>query len=378
MTIPRINLKAGRGPAAALTLSLMLAGCVEEATETVQAAEIESPEIVTLSPEQLASAGLATATVETRPIGTLRRVPGTVITPDTALAVIGSVVEGRVNQVRVVAGDRVAAGTELMRLHSHELTDAIRDLASANANLAYYSSALERSRLLLEAGAVSREEVERREADYEAALAEASRSEEWVEHLTPSPDGDVIVRAPRSGVVFAVHARPGAVVTPGTPLVELGSTDVLWVQGHVPEASAARLETGATVRVGLSSLPGVELSGRIVRMGEIVDPVRRAVDVRIELGEVPPAVRPGMYATLLIPEPGGAERATLPGEAVQRVGGEEFVFVQEQPGRYRAVLVRSEDLGDGQLAVDGVQAGAMVVTRGAYTLRSLFEGIEAE
>jgi cobalt-zinc-cadmium efflux system membrane fusion protein len=93
---------------------------------------------------------------------------------------------------------------------------------------------------------------------------------------------------------------------------------------------------------------------------------------------VPPAVRPGMYATLLIPEPGGAERATLPGEAVQRVGGEEFVFVQEQPGRYRAVLVRSEDLGDGQLAVDGVQAGAMVVTRGAYTLRSLFEGIEAE
>lgn len=374
-----MNRKGALFGSAALALALLLTGCGDASTDDVaEAAEPTPPDVVTLSPEQLASAGIVTEVVRPQAIGSALRVPGTVITPDTALAVIGSVVEGRVNQVRVVTGDRVGAGAELIRIHSHELTDAIRDRAAADAHLAYYRSALDRSRLLLEAGAVSREEVERRAAEYAAAEAEALRSTEWVEHLTPSSDGDVVVRAPRAGVVFAVHARPGAVVTPGTPLVEIGSTEVLWVQGHVPEGSAVRLDTGSLVRVAFSSLPGIEVEGHIVRMAEIIDPVRRAVEVRVELSTVPPAVRPGMYATLLIPGPGQAERMLLPTEAVQRIDSRETVFVQEDAGRYRAVQVRAEAVGDGMLAVEGIEAGAQVVTEGAYTLRSLLEGIDVE
>ena len=373
-----MNHEGGRLRAASLALTLLLAGCGNDSPEVIQDAEATTTGIVTLSPEQLASAGLVTETVQHQAVGTPLRVPGTVITPDTALSVIGSVVEGQVNQVRVVAGDRVAAGAELMRIHSHELTDAIRDRAAADAHLAYYRSALERSRLLLEAGAVSREEVERREAEFEAAAAEALRSTDWMEHLTPSPDGDVVVRAPRGGVVFAVHARPGSVVTPGSPLVEIGSTNVLWVQGYIPEGSAVTLDTGSTVRVAFSSLPGAEVNGRIVRMGEVIDPVRRALDVRIELAGIPAGVRPGMYATLLIPGSDLVERVILPGEAIQRVDGGEIVFVQEEPGRYQAVEVRSEAVEEGLLAAEGIAAGAEVVTSGAYTLRSILEGIDVE
>lgn len=372
------RIPARRMAVALASVMLALGGCASEALDTAAAAESRAPDMVELSPEQLTAAALRIEPAQLQSLGVPLRVPGTVIIPDTALSSLGSIVEGQVGRVRVVPGDRVTAGAELMRIHSHELTDALRDHESASARLTYHRSALARSQALLEAGAVSREEVERREAEYEAADAEARRSTEWVRHLTPSPEGDVVVRAPRAGIVFAVHVHPGAVATPGSPLIEIGSTEVLWVQGYVPEGSAVRLETGSEVEIAFQSLPGVTVAGRIVRMAELIDPVRRAIDVRIELSSIPDGVRPGMYATLMIPGPEQSERTILPADAVQRAGAGEVVFVQEETGRYRAVPVRSTPIGDGLLAVEGIGAGAEVVTRGAYTLRSMLEGIEVE
>jgi membrane fusion protein, heavy metal efflux system len=369
-----------RRPGACLLVPglLGLGACGTEALDTSSAMAAALAEEVVLTEQQLNAAGLETLVVRPVTLGVPLRVPGTVATPDTAVSSLGSIVEGQVGRIRVVVGDRVPAGAELLRIHSHELTDALRDSQAATALATYRRSALERSRVLYAAGAVSREEVEWREAEHEAAAAEVRRSAEWVRHLTPSPEGDIVVRAPRAGVVFAVHVRPGAVVTPGAPLVEIGGTDVLWVHGFVPEGSAIRLGPGSGVSIELPAFPGLELAGRIVRMGELVDPLRRAVEVRVELESFPEGVRPGMFATILIPGPGSAGRALLPAEAVQRVGGREIVFLETEAGRYLPQAVRSEAMGDGMLAVDGLAAGATVVTRGAYTLRSLLEGITVE
>jgi membrane fusion protein, heavy metal efflux system len=364
--------------AVALLASLALSACGRANLEAASSVEESLPGEVLLTPEQLRAAGLETLLAEPTSLAVPLRVSGSVITPDTAVASLGSIVEGQVGRVRVVVGDRVAAGAELLRIHSHELTDALRDQESASARLAYHQSALQRSRALFDAGAVSREEVERREAEHRQAEAELTRSTEWVRHLSPSPDGDVVLRSPRAGVVFAVHVRPGTVVTPGSPLVEVGSVEVLWVHGFIPEASALRLLPGAEVEVEFAPFSSVRTPGRIVRMGEVVDPVRRAVEVRVELEAVPPGVRPGMFATLSIPGPEVRERVVLPAAAVQRLDGEEIVFLEREPGRYEQLTVQAEALGDGTVAVEGLVRGVRVVTSGAYTLRSVLNGIEVE
>jgi membrane fusion protein, heavy metal efflux system len=360
-----------------LTAFLFAAGCGSGGGEA--AAEPAAEEgIIRLTPEQLRSAGIEVVSVALETVALPVRVPGTVTTPDTATASLGSIVEGQVGRVRVVVGDRVAAGAELMRIHSHELTDAVRDRSASTARLAYARSALERSRTLYEAGAVSREEVERRQAEFEAEQAEMRRSRDWVGHLSPSNDGDVVVRAPRPGVVLAVNVRSGTAVTPGTPLVEIGGTEVLWVTGFVPENTAVLLETGTAVQVGFPALPGLSASGRIVRMAGAVDTLRRAVEVRAELESIPVGVRPGMFATLLLPAGEPAPRVLLPAEAVQRLDGGEAVFIDEGDGRFRTRPVRAVAMGNGILAVEGLMQGMRVVTRGAYVLRSALEGVEVE
>ena len=328
---------------------------------------------VVLSEAQMTRAGIVIDTTRLETVSLPLSVAGTVVTPDPLTASVGSIVEGRIERVLVLPGDRVAAGDPLVHIHSHELATAQRDLAAAAAEHAVAEAAYRRSARLLAAEAVSQEEVERRAATLEQARAELERSREVVDHLHPSPDGDVVVRAPRSGVVFAVKIRSGEAVVVGAPLVDLGDASRLWVTGFIPENAVVNVGPAATVVVSFDALPGVRVEGRVVRMGGVVDSIRRAVEVRIELERVPPGVRPGMFASLLVPAADPAERVVLPADAVQRTQEGDAVFVVDGPGTFRLHRVRAAALPDGRMAVELLPAGLPVVVKGAYALKSELE-----
>lgn len=359
-----------RASLAALAVLLPLAACGDRAPEAATAAVPAGT--VLLTPAQQARIKLVVEPTREERVTLPVAVPATVTTPDLSTATIGAIVEGRVAAVLVLPGDRVRAGQTLLRIHSHELATAVRDLARADADLAVAQAAVERSERLLASEAVSREEVERRRAALASAAAERERAAEMVAHLNPVGE-DVGVRAPRAGVVLAVHVKGGAAVTVGAPLVDVGDTHELWLTGYVPENAALALDRGTAVRATLSALPGDTLAGRVVRMGGIVDSLRRAVEVRVRLDAPPAGLRPGMFATLLLPRGEPATRVVLPAEAVQRSAAGEVVFVQESPGRFHVRAVKTVPLGDGRLAVEGVPAGVPVVRAGAYQVRSALE-----
>jgi cobalt-zinc-cadmium efflux system membrane fusion protein len=364
-----------RAPALLLALSA-LAACGRDAPPPV--AEQLPAGTVVLTPARLRTAKLRTDTVRLEAVSLPLRVPATLETPEQASSRVGSIVEGRVDEVLVIPGDRVARGAPLLLIHSHELATARRDFSAAEAELAAAQAAHDRSARLLADEAVSREEVERRAATLASARAEFRRAQEIVDHLSPSPGGDVTVRAPRAGVVFHVHVRAGEAVTPGTSLVDLGDPTRLWAVGHVPENAALAVVPGTRVGLVMDAAPAETLGARVVRAGGVVDSVRRAVEVRVALDRVPAGVRPGMFASLVLPAGARAERVVLPEAAVQRMADGEVVFLQETPGRFRARPVKAIALGDGRVAVEGLAAGMVVVTEGAYFVRAALEGTPAE
>jgi cobalt-zinc-cadmium efflux system membrane fusion protein len=329
--------------------------------------------VVELSPSQVAASAIATARVSLTPIQASTNVPGTVASPDTARASVGSVVEGRVVRVLVLPGDAVREGQVLVEIHSHEVSDAQRDLTTAEARMAYEDNAVARARRLYEAGAISLEELQRREADHQGARAEVLRAEEMLEHLHATPTGDSGAEAPRSGMVFQVHVSPGQAVVPGDPLVELGSTEVLWVTAFVPETTAASLAPGDQVAVRFRSRPGEVVQARLVRMGEWVDPTNRSVEARFELERVPAGIRPGSFATVDVSTESEQLGVELPEEAVVRFGDGNAVFLAEGSGRFRRIAVESRTLREGRVAVTGLEEGTEVVVEGAYFLKAALE-----
>lgn len=355
----------------ALALTPILPACGDGEPE---APPVPPPDgSVVLSERQRASAGVRVESVTPTEIRLPVVLPAELAPPDTALARIGSIVEGRVERIAVVPGDDVRAGQALAYIHSHEMAEARRDLTAAVADLEYARAAFDRSSALLDAGAVAAEEVERRRADLARARAEHARATEMVEHLDPSPGGDVTVRAPRAGQVLSVFVEPSSAVVPGDALVEVGAVDHLWATAYVSEDHAARLRPGAEARVTLRALPGDTVEARVVRVGSRVDPATRTVEIRVDVPSPPEGARPGMYATV---ELRGAEARTavvVPADAVQFYEGGDVVIVELEEGRYRPVPVVATPVGEGRIAVEGVEAGTRVVIEGAYFVRAALE-----
>ena len=353
-------------------LALQACGSPEEGAAP-PAAAVGSDGGIELTDAQRQSIGIRVEPVHLEPLAETRAVPATVVSPDTASAVVGSMVEGRVERVQVLPGDRVVQGQALMVIQSQAAAEAQSDLVGSTARLDYARAASERAEALLAAGAISREEAERRRSETAAAEAELTRSRAQMDRLSPSGDGRVTVRAPRGGTVFRVEATPGMVVLPGTELVHLGRTDLLWVTGWVPERLSPSLAPGDSLEVLFPALHDVRGRAVVVQAGGIIDEARRAVELRAEFVELPAGVRPGLFATLLVPLGPREPRAVLPGAAVQRTPEGEVVFAEEADGSYRAVPVHSIVLPDGRVAVSGVEEGLRVVVAGAYALRSVLE-----
>lgn len=333
--------------------------------------------VIEVDAAQLAELKLTIDTVHLVDAAVPIDVAGTVAAPDQSTAHVGSIVEGRVVQIGVLPGQRVRAGEALAILHSHELAAARRDLVAATARETAARQAVERSQSLLSVGAVSREEVEQRETVLAAAEAELARSKDMVSHLHPNDD-DVTIVAPHDGVVLAVHAHVGEAVVVGQPLVDMADVRTLWVTGWVPERAVPALARGGSASVVLAAFPGDTFPGHVVQMGGALDPVRRAVDVRVAIKSPPQGLVPGMFATVILPSGDRAPRAILPAEAVQRGAAGTGVYLRETERRFRFVPVTSAVVQpDGTVAVEGLAAGREVVTAGAFRLRAIAEiGLE--
>jgi Cu(I)/Ag(I) efflux system membrane fusion protein len=164
----------------------------------------------------------------------------------------------------------------------------------------------------------------------------------------------------------------GQAVLPGTPVVTMGRTDVLWATAFVPEQTASTLGSGDTVRVRFGA-PDVEVSAHLVRAGNFVDPANRSVEMRFELEEVPPGVRAGSFAVVSVTTSDVLHGVQLDEESAVRLGERDVVFVADGAGVYRAVTVEVVPTTTGRVAVVGAPEGAELVIEGAYFLKSALE-----
>jgi multidrug efflux pump subunit AcrA (membrane-fusion protein) len=89
-----------------------------------------------LTAESLRISGIAAQPIQRVAWRDAWQLPARLVLDPTSTQALGSIVEGRVTQVRVQPGDRVRRGQVLVTIHSHELTAAHNDLAQAAAGRA--------------------------------------------------------------------------------------------------------------------------------------------------------------------------------------------------------------------------------------------------
>lgn len=303
---------------------------------------------------------------------------------------LGSIVEGRVLEVRAYPGDRVNEGDVLVVVHSHEMMDARQRLVaarsgavSADSNLAVAVQAAARGERLLAAKAIALAELERlrasrtaAQATRDAAHAELERAEGYVKHLLgdgPTGNADehaALVRAPFSGVVTSRAVLPGQVVLVGQELVTVARGAGLGIVLRLPEEAIAGVRIGESVRFRVPAYPGRSFDARITRIAPAVDSVSRAFEVWARAAaDAQSLLRAEMTADAELLGANGQPTLSVPAEAVQLFEGDTVVVKGTRLGE--GMLLEATPVRIGRRTsqraeiLSGLVAGDSIVTQGA-------------
>ena len=331
--------------------ALVLAACRQETS----APEPVRPVLSTILEPTASDGTLAVGTVEPR--------------YETSL---GFRVLGRLIARPVNVGDVVAEGQTIAAIDATALGLAVQsaqaDLSKAQAVLVNASGTEERKRILIKTDATTRQTLDDAEQVLAAAQASAARARA---NLTKAIEqlGYAQVKADFAGVVTAVSAEVGQVVSPGQSVVTLARPDIREAVVDIGADFPAPLKIGLPFTVSLQLLPALQTQGQIREISPQADSATRMRRVRISLTDPPKSFRLGSTVTARLND---SENSVLrvPPSAVLTKDGQNFVWVVD-PLTSTVFLHRvdlAEDEG-GLRVTGGLPAGAWIVTAGAHSLK---------
>jgi HlyD family secretion protein len=172
--------------------------------------------------------------------------------------------------------------------------------------------------------------------------------------------------APFSGVITGRHVDPGAMATPGMPLITLVDPSSFRIEALVPESQIQSAHLGDRPQVTIDAL-GQSLQGRVTQIVPSADPASRTFVVKISLPNVP-GLSSGLFGRVKIAA-GTTQGMYLPEAALSRRESLTGVFVVSNGTFHeRLVTVGKVDGGKAEI-LSGLQSGERVVARDLDRLR---------
>lgn len=373
--------------------------------------EGEHADEVVLTPEAIERYGIKVESAQLRVLQPTIVTSARVAFNTEAMAHVGSPLRGRAVEVKVRLGDVVKAGQELVVVESPELGEAQADFLQRKTAVLTAAPAAELSKIAWERAnalyersqGISLTEVQRREAEYKAAVANVKAAEaaaiasenrlhllgmdqQAVDALAKT--GEIVprysIRSAIDGTVVQREVTLGELVNPDRDsLMVIADTKSLWVLADVPEAKLAGIERGtkAWVTIGTASdasTPAPKFEGVVSFVSPIVDPLTRTAQVRIEFPtsvDNGPMPRPGMFAQAEIARVSGsgAPVIAVPVEAIQTVEGGPAIFVpvKNEPNTFAKRSVKiGRPVGGFVPVLSGLAEGEPFVIAGTFILKA--------
>lgn len=276
-------------------------------------------------------------------------------------------------------GDRVARGQVLAMLVPRlggetDVASLQAELASARSHAALADADASRMQRLHAQQAVSQRRLQEAQAARQVAHASLRAAQARVSQLGGG-GGGIALKAPLGGTLALVPAANGASVEAGETLFFIVDRRELWLQAHVAEADAARLDrpTGAAF-----DLPGIDApveirvggNGRLVGVGAMIDPDSRSVPVVFALSDPDPRIALNQDVQARVFTGRTRTGLSVPVGAVIDDGGQRVVYVMRSGESFSRAPVRL-GLRDGNRfeVLEGLVAGDRVVSEGAMQVR---------
>ncbi len=286
---------------------------------------------------------------------------------------LGFRVAGKLQQRQAELGQRVQAGQLLAQLDPQDYqlsAEAARaQVAAATTQRDLAAADYRRFAALRDQNFISGAELERRESTLKAAQAQLEQAQAQL--LAQSNQaGYTRLTAPAAGVITAIEAEPGQVLSAGAPVVRLaqdGPRDAVFA---VPEDRLATMRVG--MKVGVRAWADTRsVDGAVREVAASADPVTRTYLVKVGLqANAPFALGATVSVVPAAPAAATAPVIRLPLSALRQEGAGSAVWLLDPASmtvKSQPVQLGAAD-GNEVVVVSGLSAGMQVVATGVHVL----------
>lgn len=285
---------------------------------------------------------------------------------------LGFRVPGKIAARKVDAGTVVKRGQVLMQLDPQDLrlsqAQARAGLRAAETTRDLARADLQRYKELRSQNFVSQAVLDQKisalasaQANVDAARAAYSGQSNQANYASLVADID--------GVVTAVEAEAGQVVTPGQTVVRLAGAGQKEVVIGLPEDKVEALRMVEDVTVRLWASPEQAIRGKIREVSPVADPATRTYAAKVAIPDDAPGVKLGMTALVQFVSTSAAPLIRVPLTALFHEKSTTSVWLVEN-GAVRLVPVQvGGTSGNDIILASGVKPGQTVVTAGVNLLK---------
>jgi RND family efflux transporter MFP subunit len=303
--------------------------------------------------------------------------------------------DGYIEHRLVDIGDRVKAGQTLAEIDAPELTDQVAQakatvrqaqaaLEQATANVQQGRTDMElarvmaqRSRQLVAKGAVSKQDDDQSQAQYNSKLAALQSLERAIDVQRAniaSAQSNVarlekmqsycLVQAPFDGVITLRNVDVGALVNSGSTLLfRIAQTSTLRTYVNVPQTYADSIRPGEPAVLTVSNLPGRQFMGQVARNASALDPSSRTLLVEIQVPNADSLLLPGMYAQVELRSVRADPPLLVPSDAmIVRADGAQVAVVRPDRTVHLQKIEVGRDYGDRLEVLKGLSEGDTIIS----------------
>lgn len=288
---------------------------------------------------------------------------GTIAKPPASVR-ITTPVEGIISEAVCIEGQEVSLGDTLFRLDSRTAKVAVKK-AKHSVELAKQN--LARQKELMQNQGTSKKLLQ--QAEYELATAKDELTRADTELSLHQ------IRAPISGTIVRVLARPGEAVGVTDTLAELVDHKRLIVEFRVPSNEIRVLKPGQKVKIETSNRVGGsdseirQVTGELTFIDSVIDPESDTVLARTSV-PTESELRPGQFVRVRTIYLEKCNCLTVPEESlVTTTEGQTVISIIENGKAFQRVVQPGlRENGLVEIKGDGIHEGMQIVTVGAYGL----------
>ena len=254
--------------------------------------------------------------------------PGTFVPyEETTISAEGA---GPIVDIKVDEGTRVTRGQVLILQDTVKAELAVKQaeamLAQARANFARASADLERKQMLLDDKTIPQNQFDSFKAAADAASAAVDGADVALA-LARRQLADLTTVAPYAGVIRERRASLGTYARGGDAMLVLMRVDPLRLQFELPERYSSRVAAGLEVTATVAAFPGRTFTGAVRTVFPAVAVQSRAVRIEATVANPRYELKPGFFASVMVPVESLPGSLTVPRSALVRREGTDNVFV---------------------------------------------------